>query len=127
MVYVQQAWKLHSQDKLMDLLDPNLRPLKEADEIEVLRVIKTALSCIQSKVARRPTMFTVVSMLVGDLEIPTLTNKGQDYPSNLTIRVDELSESSYPSSSSLLQSKGGTNESPMVQLASVNSEWLSTR
>ena len=72
-------------------------------------------------------MFTVVSMLVGDLEIPTLTNKGQDYPSNLTIRVDELSESSYPSSSSLLQSKGGTNESPMVQLASVNSEWLSTR
>jgi hypothetical protein len=126
MVYVQQARKLHSQDKLMDLLDPNLRPLNEPDEIEVLRVIKTALSCIQTKVARRPTMFTVVSMLVGDLEIPILTNKGDDYPSNLAIRVEEeMSESNYPSSSSLLQSKGGMNESPTIELA--KSEWPNTR
>ena len=127
MVYVQQARKLHCQDKLMELLDPNLCPLNEPDEIEVLRVIKTALSCIQSKVARRPTMFTVVSMLVGDLEIPTLTNKGDDYRSTLTIRVDEMSESDYPSSNSLLHSKGSINESPTVELAYLNSEWPNTR
>ena len=127
MVYVQQAWKLHSQNKLMDLLDPNLLPLKEPDEIEVLRVIKTALSCIQLNVARRPTMFTVVSMLVGDLEIPTLSNKGHDYTSNHPFRVDEISESSYPSSSSLLPSKGGANEAPTIELAYHNSEWPNTR
>ena len=127
MVYVQQAWKLHSEDKLMELLDPNLRPLNEPDEIEVLRVIKTALSCIQLKVARRPAMLTVVSMLVGDMEIPILTNKGDDYPSNLAIRVEEMRESNYPSSSSLLQSNGDMNESPIVELAHRNSEWPNTR
>ena len=127
MVYVQQARKLHCQDKLMELLDPNLCPLNEPDEIEVLRVIKTALSCIQLMVARRPAMLTVVSMLVGDMEIPILTNKGDDYPSNLAIRVEEMSESNYPSSSSLLQSKGGMNASPTIELAYHNSEWPNTR
>ena len=111
----------------MDLLDPNLLPLKEPDEIEVLRVIKTALSCIQLNVARRPTMFTVVSMLVGDLEIPILTDKGQDYPSYLAIKVGEMSEGRCPSSSSLLHSKGGVNESPTIELAYPNSEWPNTR
>lgn len=55
-----QTWQLYEEEKLTDLVDPNL---KEYPEEDVKRFIKVALFCIQAATARRPSMTQVVEML----------------------------------------------------------------
>lgn len=60
-----QVWKLHREDKLMEIVDHNLT-LDVGKEMEVQRVINVALLCLQQLDERRPTMAQVVAMLQGD-------------------------------------------------------------
>ena len=77
-----QAWKLHRDDKIVELLDPELRVTTAEEIMEVQRTLETALMCIQAKVEMRPNMFTVLSMLLGE--------------SNMAITVDESHEDWLP-------------------------------
>lgn len=56
----------------MELIDSTL---KAFDENEVSRVIKVALLCTQGSPTLRPTMSRVVGMLVGDIEVSSVTSK----------------------------------------------------
>ncbi|CAN6457854.1 unnamed protein product [Victoria cruziana] len=58
------AWKLWSEDKAADLLDPLLGTPCELDKL--MRCINVALLCVQEDVADRPTMASVCLMLGGD-------------------------------------------------------------
>jgi hypothetical protein len=63
-----QAWKLNEEGRLMELVDPTLS-IQFDEEVEVQRVITTALACLQTAAERRPSMALVVGMLQGDIEI----------------------------------------------------------
>ncbi|KAJ4812041.1 Leucine-rich repeat transmembrane protein kinase [Rhynchospora pubera] len=60
MFLVQRAWHLYEKQRLLDLVDPNL---KDYPEEEVLRYIKVALFCTQCAANKRPFMRQVVEML----------------------------------------------------------------
>lgn len=60
-----QVWKLHQEDKLMEIVDHKLT-LDAGKKMEVQRVINVALLCLQQLDERRPTMAQVVAMLQGD-------------------------------------------------------------
>lgn len=60
-----QAWKLHVEDKIAELIDPTLI-LSVNEPWEVQRVIKIAMLCLQNSDVKRPTMAQVVAMLQGD-------------------------------------------------------------
>jgi hypothetical protein len=77
-----QAWKLHRADRIVELLDSELRVTTAEEIMEVQRTLETALMCIQAKVEMRPNMFTVLSMLLGE--------------SNMVITVDESHEDWLP-------------------------------
>ncbi|KAG0603772.1 hypothetical protein M758_10G119500 [Ceratodon purpureus] len=62
------AWKLNDEGRLKDLVDPTL-PIQNDEEVQVQRVLATALACVQTAPERRPTMAHVVGMLQGDIEI----------------------------------------------------------
>lgn len=62
-----QAWNLHDDNRLLELVDPTLR-LTDEEEREVQQVIKVALLCIQNAAEKRPTMSRVVSILQNDTE-----------------------------------------------------------
>ncbi|KAG0612458.1 hypothetical protein M758_6G029300 [Ceratodon purpureus] len=62
------AWKLNEEGRLMELVDPSIS-IQLDEEVEVYRVITTALACIQTAAERRPSMAHVVGMLQGDIEI----------------------------------------------------------
>ena len=123
-----QALKLYTEnsDDLMSLVDPRLH-VHPDDVMEVRRVLETALLCVQTKPEKRPTMLTVVSMLVGDSDIkltiePTNHESWADYKLRTNdLDTDFSKEPLYggPSSSSagasitraLLPSKRSTNGS----------------
>jgi hypothetical protein len=60
-----QAWTLHDEDKIAELIDPTLI-LSVNEQWEVQRVIKIAMLCLQNSDVKRPTMAQVVAMLQGD-------------------------------------------------------------
>ena len=60
-----QVWKLHQEDKLIEIVDHKLT-LDADKKMEVQRVINVALLCLQQLDERRPTMAQVVAMLQGD-------------------------------------------------------------
>lgn len=60
MFLVRQAWLLHQQDNLLDIVDTNI---KDYPEEEVLRYIKVGLACTQATPSSRPTMREVVKLL----------------------------------------------------------------
>lgn len=51
--YLLQTWKLKEEDRLLDVVDPEL---SQYPEEEVLRFIKVALFCTQAAANQRPTM-----------------------------------------------------------------------
>ena len=60
-----QAWRLHDEDKIVELIDPTLI-LSVNEQWEVQRVIKIAMLCLQNSDVKRPTMAQVVALLQGD-------------------------------------------------------------
>ncbi|KAJ8435090.1 hypothetical protein Cgig2_006362 [Carnegiea gigantea] len=96
-----RAWRLWSEEKLLDLIDPDLATKYE--EEEATKCIRIALLCIQEDPGRRPKMSTVVRALNGDsisLQMP----KAPQFLFNSMDPGDERPSSLYslpPSISSL--------------------------
>ncbi|BAS79962.1 cold-responsive protein kinase 1 isoform X1 [Oryza sativa Japonica Group] len=61
MFLVRQAWMLHEQGSLLDMVDPSMKG--GYPEEEALKFIKVALACTQAKPCSRPTMRQVVKLL----------------------------------------------------------------
>ena len=60
-------------------MDPRLR-VSTSEEMEVLRVLETAVMCVDQSPERRPTMFRVVAMLAEDADFdaaPVATTTGK--------------------------------------------------
>ena len=70
--YLSQAWQLHEDNREVDLVDVKL---SEFNEEEVKRVIQVSFLCTQSSPTLRPSMSRVVAMLLGDIEVSTVTSK----------------------------------------------------
>lgn len=56
-----QAWRLWSEDKAMDLVDPSIRDTCSPNE--VLKCIHIGMLCVQDSAVHRPTMAAVVLLL----------------------------------------------------------------
>ncbi|KAI4353130.1 hypothetical protein L6164_002101 [Bauhinia variegata] len=66
LVLVDWIWKLKEENRLLEIVDPELT---DYDESEVMRYIKIALFCTQAAAQRRPSMKQVVEMLTKDVHI----------------------------------------------------------
>ncbi|KAJ8747206.1 hypothetical protein K2173_019527 [Erythroxylum novogranatense] len=66
LVLVEWAWKLRKEERLLDIVDPEVT---EYPENEVTRFIKVALFCTQAAAHQRPTMKQVVEMLSKDVHL----------------------------------------------------------
>jgi len=61
---LSQAWKLWSENKLLDLMDPRLG--ETCNEYEFLKCAVIGLLCIQDEPIDRPTMSNILYMLEGE-------------------------------------------------------------
>ncbi|XP_058092181.1 probable LRR receptor-like serine/threonine-protein kinase At1g56140 isoform X1 [Magnolia sinica] len=75
---LEWAWTLHEANRPLELIDPTL---SEFDKGEALRMIGVALLCTQTSPVLRPPMSRVVAMLLGDVEVSSVTSR----PSYLTL------------------------------------------
>ncbi|KAI9083769.1 hypothetical protein K1719_034237 [Acacia pycnantha] len=66
LVLVEWTWKLKEENRLLDIVDPELTSY---DETEVVRFIKVALFCTQAAAHHRPTMKQVVEMLSKEVHL----------------------------------------------------------
>ncbi len=63
-----QAWKLfHECIAITNIMD---QKLQLHNDIELAQVANIAFLCLQVEVEKRPTMFRVMGMLEGQMEIP---------------------------------------------------------
>ncbi|KAF7139979.1 hypothetical protein RHSIM_Rhsim06G0241100 [Rhododendron simsii] len=69
---LEWAWRLHENDREVELVDATLL---EFDEEEVKRVIGVALLCTQTSPQLRPSMSRAVAMLSGDIEVSAVTTR----------------------------------------------------
>ena len=70
-MYLSQAWQLHENNCEVDLVDAKLSEFNE----EVKRMIGVFFLCTQASPTLRPSMSRVVAMLLGDIEVSTVTSK----------------------------------------------------
>ena len=95
----------------MALVDPKLH-LNPEEEMEARRVLEVALMCIQMSVEKRPTMFSVVSMLLGDSEISVNVSDNSTWL-NLNYHPElRLLEGSSTRDSSQLLTSSSNSRSP---------------
>ncbi|KAJ1437413.1 Serine/threonine-protein kinase, active site [Sesbania bispinosa] len=66
LVLVEWAWKLHEENRLLEIVDSELT---EYDESEVYRFLVVALFCTQSAAQHRPTMKQVLKMLSKEVHL----------------------------------------------------------
>uniref|UniRef100_A0A7N2LK78 non-specific serine/threonine protein kinase n=1 Tax=Quercus lobata TaxID=97700 RepID=A0A7N2LK78_QUELO len=69
---LEWAWQLHENNCEVDLVDAKL---SEFNEEEVKRVMGVSFLCTQTSPTLRPSMSRVVAMLLGDIEVSTVTSK----------------------------------------------------
>ncbi|KAL5721087.1 non-specific serine/threonine protein kinase [Ranunculus cassubicifolius] len=72
MLLLEWTWKLRLEDRLLQIVDPELG---EFPESEVLRFIKVALFCTQAASHHRPSMKKVVAMLSNEVELDVKGSK----------------------------------------------------
>jgi serine/threonine protein kinase len=65
-VLVEWTWKLREEERLLEIVDPDLEKYPEE---QMLRYIKVALLCTQATSQQRPSMKQVVNMLSNSTEI----------------------------------------------------------
>ncbi|KAI3677129.1 hypothetical protein L1987_86750 [Smallanthus sonchifolius] len=68
---VEWVWGLHKEERLLAAVDPRL--CGEFDEVEVRKVLLIGLVCSHPDPTVRPTMRTVVQMLVGEADVPVVS------------------------------------------------------
>ncbi|CAL9002783.1 unnamed protein product [Prunus brigantina] len=66
LVLVEWTWKLREEERLLEIVDPELTAYSEA---EVMRFVKVALFCTQGAAQQRPTMKQVVEMLSKEVHL----------------------------------------------------------
>lgn len=95
--HVTQAWELYEEEKLLELVDPDL---KEYPEEEVIKYIKVAFFCTQATANRRPMMSQVIDMLSRNIKLneKELTPPGFFQDSNENKKVSDASTSRQISS-----------------------------
>ncbi|XP_042475332.1 putative serine/threonine-protein kinase isoform X2 [Macadamia integrifolia] len=116
MLLVEWTWKLKEEDRLLEIVDPELI---EFPEEEVVRFIKVALFCTQAASSQRPSMTQVVEMLSKEmnLNVNSLIQPG--------VYKDQISQSSGGSSSlETNQAQKGKSINPFTHLG--NSLSIST-
>jgi hypothetical protein len=118
-----QAWRMHEEDTLMDLVDPHLVFQNDEELHQVQQFILVALLCLQTNAERRPTMAHVVTMLQNNMDIPLLTG---NYPNFERTSQQSMSEITYPQSVDFLQS-GELSTLPLYSHASVELNELPAR
>uniref|UniRef100_A0A7C9EKU7 non-specific serine/threonine protein kinase n=2 Tax=Opuntia streptacantha TaxID=393608 RepID=A0A7C9EKU7_OPUST len=89
---LHRAWRLWSEEKVSDLMDPGLATNYE--EEEATKCIHIALLSVQEDPGRRPKMSTVIRSLNGD-PISLETPKAPQFLFNSTDPGDENASSSY--------------------------------
>nr|KYP40210.1 putative LRR receptor-like serine/threonine-protein kinase At1g56130 family [Cajanus cajan] len=72
MYLLEWAWHLHENNNVLDLVDPRL---SDFNEEEVKQVVRIGLMCTQTSPTLRPSMSRVVAMLLGDIEVNTVTSR----------------------------------------------------
>ena len=126
-----QAWNLKGDDDLLSLLDPKL---KEYDEDELWRMTHVAFLCTQAAAVTRPSMARVVTMVLGDMEIPgTVSGPGfmsglmGTPPSKATTEVSKsISKAGFSSSSTSNSRKGRSSEDESPFLSSTTTSQMDT-
>ncbi|XP_024532818.1 probable LRR receptor-like serine/threonine-protein kinase At1g56140 [Selaginella moellendorffii] len=66
---LERAWNVFQSGHLREMIDKRLDVGEERDIHEMERVFLVALHCTQAGGSKRPSMFRVVGMLMGDMEI----------------------------------------------------------
>ena len=64
-----QAWRLYKEDKSIELMTTSLR--NSCVVSEVLRSIHVGLLCVQHHAEDRPTMLSVILMLISESALPS--------------------------------------------------------
>ncbi|XP_058109152.1 cold-responsive protein kinase 1-like isoform X2 [Magnolia sinica] len=121
MVLLEWTWKMREEERLLDILDPEL---EEYPEEEVLRFIKVALFCTQAAAQQRPSMKQVVEMLSNKI---TFNEKMLTKPGILR-NPDHSSKDTGSSSNSSQGHKGKrstTNTYPNITSSNISSSPLS--
>ncbi|VVA91561.1 unnamed protein product [Arabis nemorensis] len=116
---LERAWELYERNELVDLVDPGLNGVFDAEE--ACRYLKIGLLCTQDSPKLRPTMSKVVRLLTGEKDIdyrkisrPGLISDFMDLkvrgPSET--KTEEVNRQNYtnPSSSSNTSSSAGTHD-----------------
>ncbi|PON38543.1 Serine/threonine protein kinase [Parasponia andersonii] len=110
---ITPAWNLHEQEREIKLVDSEL---SEFDEEQVRRIISVAFLCTQTSPAVRPSMSTVVAMILEDTDVSA------DWEFNdvcgLMSHIAEGTDSSFHDSSASTKNGGGRSVS--------TSEWCSS-
>lgn len=116
-----QTWKLRDEERLLDIVDPELT---EYPEDELMRFIKVALFCTQRSANQRPTMKQVVDMLSKEVHLneKALTKPGV-YRVN-TLNKDGVGTSSEETSSRAEKRRQSENP-PVNSNDSFNSDSVS--
>ena len=68
MLYILQAWRLYKTNRSIELMNPSLHDSCVASE--VVRSVQVGLLCVQNNANDRPTMMSVVLMLVSEGVLP---------------------------------------------------------
>jgi hypothetical protein len=68
-----QAYSLHEQDELMDLIDQQLNNNVLDDEAQ--HVINVTLLCVQTSATRCPLMSCVLAMLLNEVDMEVVSKK----------------------------------------------------
>ncbi|XXG68630.1 hypothetical protein AAC387_Pa06g1675 [Persea americana] len=72
MYLLEWAWHLYENNRALELVDP---ALSEFNEGQATQMIGVALLCIQASPMLRPPMSRVIAMLLGDIEVSTVTTR----------------------------------------------------
>lgn len=86
---------MYEEGKLQDLIDPSMH-LHSDEELQALRVINTALLCLQQILQRHPSMSDVQMTLQGNMELNEVV-----FPINAMVDSSILEESTLLSLSSI--------------------------
>ncbi|KAL5211086.1 hypothetical protein ABZP36_006709 [Zizania latifolia] len=121
LVLVEWTWKLQQEERLLEIVDPDL---EEYPEEQVLRFIKVALLCTQATSQQRPSMKQVVDMLSNPTEIdlqnlvaPGVLKEPRHHPS---------SSAGLTMDTSSRNTKRNSAESDSIQTRDMNSCQFST-
>jgi hypothetical protein len=112
-----QTWKLREEERLLDIVDPELTGYPED---EMMRFIKVALFCTQRSANQRPTMKQVVEMLSKGVHLneKALTKPG-------VYRVNTFNKDLGGTSSEEISTRAEKGKQPVNSYESINTDSMS--